>query len=375
MRAGLKKIHSATLMTLLLFLPAMLALVPTASATNPLICFVWEEGICDDWDREDDETPSSQTWINSQYNFNMVDTSRVELEMVWAIHEFERESFGDVFGEAFDLGPDDEGQEYDSDRDGIPADYIRNFLGKEGSDGVSVEDKLLSKAEGIIVDMLNSGFGAQTQASAELVDSANVAGTPISCERDPEKDTNDESSSVSQDNAYWPALCLQVTATVDLDASAVNIDSDADIERTYRGLLIMGAEISTGFTLQSPAGHDSNFKIIPPDYAQIVSVTPAAGISLPEYASWGINSKALMQDDEDQTMSVSLRMKYKANASTPAVAVDTSSERGVDIEIILDMRDESNSKLTVEVAIYYIDAAWNGGVSIWSHYPMMRRFP
>jgi len=353
MRAGLKKIHSASLMTLLLFLPAMLALVPTASSsTHELLCYYPEEpGFCDEWDRDDDQTPSSQTWINSQYNFNMIDTSQVELVMVWAIHEFERESFGEVF-DMFHLG---EGSE--PARDGIPADYIRNYIGVEsaGLGTPTVGQKLLSEAEGIIVDMLDNGFGAQTQATAEFVDSAIVAGSPISCESDPTKDAIGEPG-VIQDNAYWPALCLKVTATVDLDASAVNIDSDADIERTYRGLLIMGAEIATGFTLQSPAGHDSNFKIIPPDYAQIVSVTPAAGISLPEYASWGINSKALQQDDEDQTMSVSLRMKYKANASTPAVAVDTSSERGVDIEIILDMRDESNSKLTVEVAIYYIDA-------------------
>jgi len=363
MRAGLKKIHSATLMTLLLFLPAVLALVPASSATShPDFCFWGTGGICDDWDRDDDETPSSQTWINSQYNFNMIDTSQVELEMVWAIHEFERESFGEIF-DLFDLGSGS-----DPSRDGIPADYIRNFINKEsGGDGTpTVGQKLLSEAEGIIVDMLNNGFGAQTQATAEFVDSATVAGSAISCESDPAKDAFGTTENALKDNAYQPALCLKVTATVDLDASAVNIDSDADIERTYRGLLIMGAEISTGFTLQSPPGHDSNFKIIPTDYAQIVSVTPAAGISLPEYATWEINSKAQTDIAPDQTLDVSLRMKYKANASTPAVAVDTSTERGVDIEIILDMRDESNSKLMVEVAIYYIDAATmeNWGINL-----------
>jgi len=364
MRAGLKKIHSAALMTLLLFLPAMLALVPAASSSaHEFLCYYPEEpGFCDEWDRDDDETPSSQTWINSQYNFNMIDTSQVELEMVWAIHEFERESFGEIF-DLFDLGTGSV-----PSRDGIPADYIRNFINKEsaGLGTPTVGQKLLSEAEGIIVDMLNNGFGAQTQASAEFVDSATVDGSLISCESDPAKDAFGATENAFKDNAYLPALCLKVTATVDLDASAVNIDSDADIERTYRGLLIMGAEISTGFTLQSPPGHDSHFKIIPTDYAQIVSVTPAAGISLPDYATWEINSKARPQGEVDQTLNVSLRMKYKANASTPAVAVDTSTERGVDIEIILDMRDESNSKLTVEVAIYYIDAATmeNWGINL-----------
>ncbi len=353
MRAGLKKIHSASLMTLLLFLPVMLALVPTASASgHESLCLYPDGGSCDEWDIGDDQTPSSQTWINSQYDFNMVDTSQVNLTMVWAIHEFERESFGDVF-DLFDLGAGSV-----PSRDGIPADYIRNYLGVEsgGAGTPTVGQKLLSEAEGIIVDMLDSGFGAQTQATAEFTETAIVDGSPIACETDPTKDAFGAPENALQDNAFYPALCLKVTATVDLDAAAVDIDSGADIERTYRGLLIMGAEISTGFTLQSPAGHDSNFKIIPPDYAQIVSVTPAAGISLPEYASWSINSKAQPQGASDQTLAVSLRMKYKANSSTPAVAVDTSSERGVDIEIILDMRDELKSKLAVEVAIYYIDA-------------------
>ena len=186
MHAGLKKIHSASLMTLLLFLPAMLALVPTASSSEhePLCYFPEEPGFCDEWDRDDDQTPSSQTWINSQYNFNMIDTSRVELEMVWAIHEFDRESFGDVF-DLFDLGTDSV-----PSRDGIPADYIRNYIGVEsaGPGTPTVGQKLLSEAEGIIVEMLNNGFGAQTQASAEFVDSAIVAGSPISCESDPTKD-------------------------------------------------------------------------------------------------------------------------------------------------------------------------------------------
>jgi hypothetical protein len=292
----------------------------------------------------------------------MIDTSRVKLEMVWAIHEFDRESLDLEIFDLFDLGTDVYGRESHIDRDGIPADYIRNYIFVDtdlDTPGVqSVGDKLLSEAEGIIVDMLDSGFGAQTQATAKFSEPGEVVyvdGSPISCEKEPTKDAIGEPG-VNQDNAYWPALCLKVSATVDLDASAVNIDSDADIERTYRGLLIMGAEISTGFSLQSPSGHDSNFKIIPPDYAQVVSTTPFSSISSPDYATWEINSKALQQDGEDQTLDVSLRMKYKANASTPAVAVDTSTERGVDIEIILDMRDESNSKLTVEVAIYYIDA-------------------
>ena len=223
MRAGLKKIHSASLITLLLFLPALLALAPTTSASShESLCILPDAGICDEWDRLEDQTQSSQTWINSQYNFNMIDTSQVELEMVWAIHEFERESFGEIF-DLFDLGTGSV-----PSRDGIPADYIRNYLGVE-SDGTgtpTVGEKLLSEAEGIIVDMLDNGFGAQTQATAVFTESAIVDGSPIACESDPTKDASGAPENALQNNAFLPALCLKVSATVDLDASAVNIDSD-----------------------------------------------------------------------------------------------------------------------------------------------------
>ena len=128
----------------------------------------------------------------------------------------------------------------------------------------------------------------------------------------------------------------------------------------------MGAEISTGFTLQSPAGHDSNFKILPPSYAQVVSAAPAYGVPSTDYATWAVDSKALAQTAPDLTQEITMRMKYREDASTPVVSYDTSTEKGVDIQVVLDMQDEYNAELSVEVGIYYIDAATmsNWGINL-----------
>ncbi len=361
MRTGKKMFTSAFTLVLLMILQTMLVFAPTVSATNPLICgiidFDGTPGECDDWRRGADLTPNSQTWVKSQYDFKMVDTSQVQLEMVWAIHEFERSSLGSTLN-GLDLGTDIDGQSPNSARDGIPADFIRNYIGErpEGGATPTVGDMLLSQAESVITDMLNSGFGAETQANAEFTTDATVGGSPIACENDPTKDASG-TEGATQANSYYPALCLKVEATVNLDSSAVAINSTADIERTYRGLMIMGAEISTPFTLQSPAGHESNYKIMPPDYAQIVEVEPAAAVIDAGSASWAINSRSLVEGAPDQSLDVSIKMKHKSNASTESVDIDTSSDKGVDIQITLDMRDESAAKLEVEVGIYYIDAA------------------
>ena len=49
-------------------------------------------------------------------------------------------------------------------------------------------------------------------------------------------------------------------------------NSDLDLERAYQGLLIMGSELTTQFSVFAEPGHASTFSISPPDYAAIVGV-------------------------------------------------------------------------------------------------------
>ena len=47
-------------------------------------------GVCDTWDKADDGTPNQQDWIAGVYEFDLVDTSTINMEMSWALHEFNR---------------------------------------------------------------------------------------------------------------------------------------------------------------------------------------------------------------------------------------------------------------------------------------------
>ena len=47
-------------------------------------------GFCDDYDPNHDLTQNQEDWINATYDFKLVDTNTIELDIVWAIHEFDR---------------------------------------------------------------------------------------------------------------------------------------------------------------------------------------------------------------------------------------------------------------------------------------------
>ena len=51
-------------------------------------------GTCDDYNSAHDMTQSQQDWINGTYDFKLVDTNTIQLDIVWAIHEFDRDALG-----------------------------------------------------------------------------------------------------------------------------------------------------------------------------------------------------------------------------------------------------------------------------------------
>ena len=97
-------------------------LAPLASADGMETCdSVSGFSDCDDYDSDDDETPSRQDWIRGTYEFDLQDTSTIHMSLSWAIREFDRSKIGlddstTQTALAFD-GLDED--------DGIPADMIR----------------------------------------------------------------------------------------------------------------------------------------------------------------------------------------------------------------------------------------------------------
>ena len=139
----------------LIFLFAISILAPLASATGMQACTI-NGGVCDTWDKADDGTENQQDWIEGVYEFDLVDTSTIEMEMSWALHEFNRSTLG-LDGAAMNAALAAEGM---SAQDGAPADLIRNYFDQTtaGAGTPTVKEKLVSEVNDTIEELLGNGF-------------------------------------------------------------------------------------------------------------------------------------------------------------------------------------------------------------------------
>ena len=72
---------------------AISVFAPLASASGMQACTL-NGGTCDTWDKSDDGTDNQQDWIVGIYEFDLVDTSTINMQMSWALHEFNRSTLG-----------------------------------------------------------------------------------------------------------------------------------------------------------------------------------------------------------------------------------------------------------------------------------------
>ena len=66
-------------------------IAPIASAAGMQSCSD-TGGTCDEYDHAEDMTPHQQDWVEGTYEFDLVSTSSINLELTWAVREFERDS-------------------------------------------------------------------------------------------------------------------------------------------------------------------------------------------------------------------------------------------------------------------------------------------
>ena len=122
-----KSFRQQALAHALVFVMMLSIFVPYAAAAGMTSCDkdpgAAVDGICDTYDEADDGTPNFQDWIEGTYEFNMLSTGQIELELTWAIYEFDREKLG-LSNQFLDAYLANDGLEAD---DGAPADLIRNF--------------------------------------------------------------------------------------------------------------------------------------------------------------------------------------------------------------------------------------------------------
>ena len=335
--------------------------LPFATAVEMPACILLNGGRCDGWDSSDDGTPNQQDWIEGVYEFNLIDTSTIEMEMTWALREFNRSLLG------FDDDPNIAAALASmgfSEKDGAPADLIRNFFDERtGGPGTpTVKEKLILEVNDTIEDLLDSGFGTVNSIDSSYTNSITESGITTDCTDDPDTDSIYGGEGASSENAFDPPICFSVLANVSLSTSTFNLGgvNPLTLERVYKGMLAMGSEITSEFDLFSEPGHKSVFIINPPDFATIRGVD-ANGIQVvksgpPSYmaAQWTIDHSNAPLGSQRIDQTVSIDIAHRNSTQTQSVVVG-QDETGITLGVTLDMSDEDSVYIDILAGINHID--------------------
>ena len=356
-----KKITSGKSSKVIIFLIQSILLmqifVPFASADGMTSCSGSPQGgTCDDYNSAHDQTPNQPEWVDGVYDFKLLNTSKIQLDLTWAIHEFDRSALGlnlDLSSDGIDA------------EDGAPADLIRNNFDIVPPGSTStVRDKLVQEVDSALESSLESGFGDAVPETG-YTSSITQGGVTTSCSTDPATDSVYSSEGASENNAFMPPICISSSVIITLTEGAfsLNASSSLDLERTYQGLLVMGAEITTDFSLLTLPGHQGNYSFSPPDYADILSVdengTIAARVGSlgnPAYfaGEWGVDHRNAPEGAGDIETPISVVIANRNRTSTSTVSIDNSS-KAIDLNIKLDLTDESAVTLDFIVEMAYLD--------------------
>lgn len=328
---------------------------PLVSAANMSSC----QTACDEYDSNEDLTPHRQDWIEGTYDFNLEDTSTIRLDLVWAIREFNRTALGLDSIPAVQLALANDGLD---SKDGAPADLIRDQFDTElpNSPGVRVQDQLITEIDKAIEDSVESGFGSASSPMTGYVGTYTNGGVTVQCSTDEMSDASDEGASTN--NAFEPPICIQSSVDITLSPDSFNLVSNTnlELERAYQGLLVMGTEVTTMFDLVGLPGHKSSYSFNPPEYASIKSVDAngvrAARTGPPAYfaGEWEIDHRNAGENDGDLALPIEVEMEHRNRTGTSTVVIP-SDEKALDLQIRLDLRDESSATLDFIVALHYLD--------------------
>ena len=334
-------------------------LAPFASATGMQACTL-NGGTCDTWDKADDGTENQQDWIVGIYEFDLVDTSTINMQMSWALHEFNRTTLG-LDGALLNAALAAEGM---SPQDGAPADLIRNYFDQTtaGPGTPTVRDKLILEVNDTIEELLSGGFGSVNSISTDYVNSISNSGITTTCTDDPSMDSASEAG--LSNNVFDPPICFSVTASVTLSTSTFNLGSvdPLTLERVYRGMLVMGSDITSNFDLFSEPGHNSVFVINPPDFATVKSVdsegTRVIKQGPPSYmaAQWEIDNLDAPLGGERLTQTASVEIGHRNSTQTSSVEIGPE-DTGITLHVTLDLSDENSAWVDIVAGINHIDEA------------------
>ena len=345
-------IFALLIVPLLSSFPALAEPPPGTPEVTNTYCGTWNNGtgICDDYNFAHDLTQSSE-WVRSHYLFEMHNTTTITMTLEWEMHEFNRSVIG--------LQDMDLGGGFDGNNSGAPVDYIRNYLGYTTNSGLQVRQLILNEFSSAVEGLVNDTYGGSAQVESQIVNQVTIEGQNIACTDDMNEDSIDEVLGLPN-NAFNPPLCLRSVAQIQIDSDILGVTgSELDVERGFQGLLTMGAEVTSNFTLVSRAGHRSTFELIPPNYATFSSVGGGGTLIPHQQGSVQYNSGSWvtdgfsMQGNGNTLTNASITSIFR-NGTTNSVSIDQNVDHGISIYAEVDLRDATNSRVSAEMDIHYL---------------------
>ena len=337
----------------------MLLISPVYSASPPPgepevennICSTWnsQNGICDDYDSNLDGSSSSE-WIKSSIVVNVVDAYSVSLTVSTAVHELSRA----------DLDLIDLDLEGDSNlEDGIPADYIRNYLDLVRN-GISVEDRMISLVQTNMREYIEDNFDYTEDSLLNTVSSIDfISSEDSQCTYDASQDSIDEANGRTN-NPFTPAICFRGVFILSLNPDSLGLnDNNGNLDRIMRGLLLMGGDIESTFNAKSLPGHYVELTVYPPAYSTAFEVD-FPGILLTKNIPNQLaqNFGHLYLDNTENTasnISSNLIMRIE-NRNPSSVFSIKNYQPSLSIDVSIDARDSANTEIEMILSIHYLDS-------------------
>jgi len=342
------------LLVLLLISPVSLASPPPGEpeVTND-ICSIWNssEGICDDYQSSLDGS-STDEWIKSSITVNVDDAETVSLTIATAIHELSRS----------DLNLEDLNLEGDSSiEDGIPADYIRNYLDLERN-GLTVEERMLSLIQTNMREYIEDNFEYTDSSLLNTISNIEFSSeSNLQCTYSKSLDSIDEVNGFSND-PFNPPICFRGVFVLVLNPSKLGLNEDTgDLDRMMRGLLLMGGDINSSFNAKALAGHYVELTVFPPDYSTAYQVDNPGILLIQNYPNQSPQNYGHLFLDNTQTeypntsISVDLTMRIKNRDSFSVLSIQ-EEQPALTIDIIIDARDSSNTEIDMRLSIHHLNS-------------------
>tara|TARA_B100000482_G_scaffold185313_1_gene161895 strand:+ start:3645 stop:6623 length:2979 start_codon:yes stop_codon:yes gene_type:complete len=337
----------------------MLLIFPVYSASPPPgepevgndICSTWnsQNGICDDYQSNLDGSTFDE-WIKSSIVVNVVNADSVSLTISTAVHELSR---SDLDLEDLDLQGDSNFE------DGIPADYIRNYLDLERN-GFTIEERMISLIQTNMREYIEDNFDYTEDSLLNTISSIDFSSIGnLQCTYDNSQDSIDEVNGIMND-PFNPPLCFRGVFILTLNPDNLGIkENTGDLDRTIRGLLLMGGDVESSFNAKALPGHYVELTVSPPDYSTAFGVenpgillTKNNPNQLPQnYGHLSLDNT--VPENINSDLSENLVMRIKNRDPSLILSID-DHQPSLSIDVFIDARESSNTEIEMILSIHYL---------------------